>query len=214
MYRQIRRWLFRLALLGSVVLVALGSECIFLPDEEKDAATLTAEGWTQYEAHNYSAAIDRFNQAIDKDPTYADAYNGRGWSYAKLEQLDNAMTNFNSAISKNSGLWDAYAGKAFVASAQNDHPAVISAATSLISGNSSWTFSHEPDISISDVRLVLAQSYFYLGQYDNARAQVNLIPASNDIDPGNPDTWVVSEVKYNTYKEALSKEIQRLESIV
>ena len=45
------------------------------------AAELTADGWVLYETNDYDGALAKFEEAIDTDNTYYEAYLGRGLIY-------------------------------------------------------------------------------------------------------------------------------------
>ena len=43
-------------------------------------------------------AIEEFDKAIDLDPNYAVAYNGRGYAYNKAGQYQNAINDYTMAV--------------------------------------------------------------------------------------------------------------------
>jgi tetratricopeptide (TPR) repeat protein len=45
------------------------------------AAELTAEAWGYYDVNDYDNSLDKFNEAIDKDGNYYEAYLGRAFTY-------------------------------------------------------------------------------------------------------------------------------------
>ena len=46
----------------------------------------------------YSAAVPFYHRAIQLDPNFAWAYNGRGWAYCEMKDHDKAISDFNGAI--------------------------------------------------------------------------------------------------------------------
>ena len=62
-----------------------------------------------------------------------------------------------------------------------------------------YVFEHDPTFDWKDLRLILAQSYYGLSQYDEAQAQVDILNPDNTLDPES-----------DTYMEDLLAEIQRL----
>jgi len=165
-----------------------------------DAAALTAEGWALYEAGNYEGAIGKFDEAIDADASYSDAYNGLGWSYGKLDSLEEALDNFDLCISKGDTRPDPYAGKAPVCR-DIDPPEfsnAISAAATALTKDSDFEFEHYDDFDWRDLRIIKAQCYFALLQYSQAVAEIDAL-GGNDVDPGDP--------------EAIAAEIERLEDL-
>jgi tetratricopeptide (TPR) repeat protein len=165
-----------------------------------DAASLTAEGWERYEDGDYDGAIEKFDDAIDADANYRDAYNGLGWSYGKLDSLAEAVAAFDLCISKGDTRPDPYAGKAPVCR-DLDPPEfadAISAAATALSKDSDFEFEHYDDFNWRDLRIIKAQCYFALLQYSQAVAEIDAL-GGNDVDPDDP--------------EAIAAEIERLEDL-
>jgi tetratricopeptide (TPR) repeat protein/MinD-like ATPase involved in chromosome partitioning or flagellar assembly len=74
------------------------------------AADLTAEG-SEIAKENVDLALEKYNEAIRVDPSYAFAYSSRGRAYFGMERFDDALVDFNEAIrldAKNAG---AYVGR-------------------------------------------------------------------------------------------------------
>jgi hypothetical protein len=168
------------------------------------------EAWNYFQIGQFDEAIDFFTSAIALNPQLADAYHGLGWCYGNTGSLTSAVTNFRSALSYDSQLIDAHAGLAFVYSALEDYDNVVVEALIVIGADAYYVFQHDTAVTIADIRLLLAQSYFFTQQYSEAQAQVDLLNPSNGLDPGDPNSWVVEGVRYQTYQEALLAEIMRL----
>lgn len=79
----------RQVLFQSPVLVEL------LPATEASAAF--QQGCLAYQAGRYQAAIDQFNQAIQLNPTFAEAFHNRGLTWANLRRDDDATINLVKA---------------------------------------------------------------------------------------------------------------------
>lgn len=197
----------------TLMLLVVSVNCGKSTKHEKSAAELTAEGWVLFESDNFDGAKPKFSEAMGKDANYADAYNGRGWCSAFLDQDTEATSDFNAANSKGLGQPDAYAGLAGVYVGNQEFLSALSNAKTVLSQDSSYQFSHQPAVDSLDLHLILAQAYYGLGgaYIDSAQQRVDYLNPANDLDPGNPATWVVSGDTYGTYAEALLKEIQRLE---
>ena len=58
-----------------------------------------------------AAALEDFNRAIEINPNYAEAYNGRGWCYYGLGQFSAAISEFNKAINLYPEYVDALVGR-------------------------------------------------------------------------------------------------------
>jgi tetratricopeptide (TPR) repeat protein len=162
----------------------------------------TEEGWTLFEAGDYSGAVGKFDEALSIDDTYADAYNGLGWSFANLDSLARALTNFSLSIA-NGMSGDPHAGSAPVYR-DVDPPqfddAVLTATTAL-SLDRRYIFEHDTTFDWHDLHLIMAQSQFGLGLYELANAEVDSL-GGNPQNPASP-----------SFVEDLAEEIERLETL-
>jgi len=66
-----------------------------------------------------------------------------------------------------------------------DYSAAISAAQAALGANATYVFAHDTALDWKDLRLILAQSYFTLGQYTNANSEVQAL-GGNTLDPQSP----------------------------
>ena len=172
------------------------------------AASLTAAGWALFEKGEYEAAMTKFNQALALDATYSDAYNGLGWSNAKLDSLGEALGSFGECLILNGTLADAYAGCAPVYRDYETEPAhfdsAIAAASQALILEATYAFGHDTSsnpFDWRDLRIIIAQSHYGLGEFLDANAQV-LALGGVTLDPGLP-----------TFVEDLAAEIERLEGL-
>jgi tetratricopeptide (TPR) repeat protein len=169
------------------------------------AASLTAAGWALFERGEYEAANEKFMQALDLDATYAEAYNGLGWSHAKLDSLGNSLSNFGLCITNDNTLSDPYAGCAPVYRDYETEPAhfdsAITAAAEALDKEGRYSFSHDTSFDWHDLHLIMAQSYYGLGEFLQAKAHVDSL-GGTPLDPDSP-----------TFVEDLAAEIEDLESI-
>ena len=82
-------------------------------DYDKNVKELSAFEWLEkglayVKSHNFKAAIDAFNKAIEIDSTYAYAYNNRGFAYYELGNYKKAINNYDRGIKLDPGLSIAY----------------------------------------------------------------------------------------------------------
>ncbi|MBD3182405.1 tetratricopeptide repeat protein [Candidatus Poribacteria bacterium] len=171
-------------------------------DEEADEVPLAEkrinEGWSEYMAANYSDAVIRHQQALDTDPDAAEAYNGIGWALARLNRISEAVENFQRAIAMEPSNADAHAGLAGAYMAERDYERAIASARAALSAQSEY-FSPHDDIGVTELRILLAKSYYNRGEYSEARAQVDLLRGANDLDPSS-----------STYLQDLASAIQEV----
>jgi len=96
----------RVFLLCIIGISAITLLTVCAPDE-------TPEIWTQKGIMNtnlgkYETAVNDFNRALDMDPEYVLAHNGRGMAYLEMELYDEAVSDFETAIALDPGFSLAY----------------------------------------------------------------------------------------------------------
>jgi tetratricopeptide (TPR) repeat protein len=168
---------------------------------EVTAEQLTSEGWARFEAGDFQGAMSKFEGAIAIDSNYGEAYNGLGWSCVKIDSLEAAVNAFGQAISKGVSTADPRAGKAVVYRDLEpvDFQASIDWADSALARDSDYVFSHDTTMTWKDLRLILAQSYYGLHEYEEALEQVDILDPENTLNSGS-----------DTFVEDLLAELQRL----
>ena len=162
--------------------------------------TAVAEGWLEFGVGRYDNAVMVFDKAVEIDSTLSQAYLGLGWSYAVLDQMDVALSNLDLAIARDSESPDGYAAKAFVHLARGEYEAAIEAARQAIDfGGEDYAFSQIPDVQTRNLRLVMAESHYAIGQYSDAQAQMDILNPNNNLDKDS-----------QTYRQELLLEIENL----
>jgi len=205
------RHLKRLQLAGIMLVVALmigcGAENDVGFDPEPDPApdpTLVELGWAAFRAGQFDTAEDLFTQAITEDAANHEAHNGKGWTLLRLDNLTSAIVSFDAALNSGFTGADPHVGKAILLRDLKpvNYAAAIAAANTALSIDSDYTFEHDTELDWRDVRLILAQSYFATGQYDDANSQVGLLGGTMQ----NPAS--------DTFVEDLLAEIQALGELI
>lgn len=184
----------------------------------KTIANHMADGWQAFQDGDYLLAIAEFKGAIAQNQPGAkhDAYNGLGWSYAanSVDSLGLAVLNFDTSIQQNINFDEAYAGRGFVHLAQKLYISALNDLTKALQLDSDFVFSRNPNIDAMDVRLGLAEIYFFRQDFENAQTQIDTIDPANGLDPNNSSSWNVDSTDYSTYVEALLATIEKLKSSV
>jgi tetratricopeptide (TPR) repeat protein len=179
--------------------------------------SLTAQGWTAWELGDYENAMLLFNDALNFDTSYPDAYNGMGWTSLRQGDLQTAGTRFETAITNGLTTQDAYAGGlAVYRDVTGKLPLAMTYGVTLLNNDPLYVFSHDTTIDADVVRLMLAQVFFRLGESFFTDAQDlmdDLVPA-NGLDPADSATWLVDGSVYQTYASALLALIQYAFSVV
>jgi tetratricopeptide (TPR) repeat protein len=144
---------------------------------------LSDYGWVMYEDHNFLDARIWFGDAIKKDTTYNDSYNGMGWTMGHLLQADSSVYYFEKFLAIDtsfSNILDFYAGLSFAYSALGKNSEARTNCNIFFGKQNpildpDWEFSHNKKINYLDVRLVLALSEFRLGFFENCQESINKI---------------------------------------
>ena len=152
-----------------------------IPTEED----LAGYGWTLYETGKYQEAREWFYDAIAKDSSYADGYNGIGWCFGKLRQADSAAVYFHISQTKPFDTYDTpdldldqYAGLTFSYSGMNLDSLVREYSTYVLVERPElgpWYFSHDTKINHLDVRIELALADFNMGYFTSCRDNLQSI---------------------------------------
>ncbi len=141
-------------------------------------------GWSMYENKDYMDALVWFGDAIKKDSSHFDAYNGMGWTMGHMRQVDSSVYYFQKYLSQDSSFADVldfYAGLSFAYNAIGNDALAWKYAETYFFGNQNsdldadWCFCHNTDINQLDVRLILAISEFRMSLFDNCQSSVNQI---------------------------------------
>lgn len=149
-------------------------------DEEvvrPNADTYVAQGWIEYAAGSYESAITRFQIALTKDSENAEAYNGIGWAYAWLGKVNDSIDSFKKATSKNPENADAHAGLAGVYFISGNYEQAIASAIKVLNIKSDYQSPHDK-MKANNVRLLLAESYYNMGDYASAKSQLEQLGAN------------------------------------
>ena len=152
-----------------------------IPTEED----LAGFGWSLYETGKYQEAREWFYDAVAKDSSYADGYNGIGWCFGKLRRADSAAVYFHISQTKPFDSYDTpdldldlYAGLTFAYSGMHIDSLVREYATYVLVERpilGPWKFSHDNKINHLDVRLELALADFNMGYFTSCRDNLQSI---------------------------------------
>jgi tetratricopeptide (TPR) repeat protein len=73
-----------------------------------------------FQSGEYRQSIKFYNEAIEKNPDFADAYNNRGLANYRIGNFQAALDDYNRAIEKDAVFWQAYFNRAEVRADLND----------------------------------------------------------------------------------------------
>lgn len=152
----------------------------------KDYAILISEGWTEFEGANYSIAETSFSDALEKQPTGAQATHGLAWAQALQDELETAATTFQTAITRGTTSADPLAGLAAVYRDIPDFDLAVENALAALALDADYQFAHNASFDYNDLHLILAQCYYAQAEYTLAQAQVDVLNPLNSLNPTNP----------------------------
>ena len=172
---------YKLIFFSGLVLFSMNCRQPVIPTEED----LADYGWTLYETGKYQEAREWFYDAVAKDSSYADGYNGIGWCFGKLRRADSAAVYFHISQTKPFDSYDTpdldldlYAGLTFAYSGMHIDSLVREYATYVLVERpilGPWQFSHDKKINHLDVRLELALADFNMGYFTSCRDNLQSI---------------------------------------
>ena len=164
-----------------ILILSNGCRQPVIPTEED----LAGYGWTLYEQGEYQEAREWFYDAIDKDSSYADGFNGIGRCFGKLRQADSAAAYFHISQTKPFDPYDTpdldldlYAGLTFAYSGMHVDSLVRTYAAYVLVERPElgpWYFSHDNKINHLDIRLELALADFNMGYFVSCRDNLQSI---------------------------------------
>ena len=177
MYRTIKH----ITIFVCILILSNGCRQPVIPTEED----LAGYGWTLYEQGEYQEAREWFYDAVDKDSSFADGYNGIGWCFGKLRQADSAAAYFHISQTKPFDPYDTpdldldlYAGLTFAYSGMHVDSLVRTYAAYVLVERPElgpWYFSHDNKINHLDIRLELALADFNMGYFVSCRDNLQSI---------------------------------------
>jgi tetratricopeptide (TPR) repeat protein len=167
-------------------------------------------GWSYFSQGEYIDALNSFNDAINLNSEYGPAYAGLGWVYLRMENYTSALEDFDTGLGYDITLLEIYAGRSLIYLIQQSYPEAINDAQIVINADSTYQFEYAAGINYILMRLVMSQAYYATQEYQLAQEQCDMIDPENGLDPVLPGTWVVNDVTYDTYVEALLGLIQYL----
>lgn len=80
---------------------------------QNNASHFFKNGSAKFQLENYKSAIDDFDQAIELENDYVDAYYVRALCYGNLKKYDKAINDFNKVIALNPEYKDAYINRGY-----------------------------------------------------------------------------------------------------
>ena len=162
------------------------------------------KGWDEFEDNNYSESMKSFIKAMNQarvssiyDTIYDKAMHGLGWSllfergtndYA-LASYNNFLSCANNNFLPMNSYFDVLAGVAIsgVLALERTSPTfIISAANSVLTEYPNYQFTHKASVNYKHVRMSKIQAHYYIGEYTNAAAEMDILDPTNAPHPNDP----------------------------
>ena len=152
----------------TVTIVACDKDDDTVVNDELSVEEIIDLGWEYFAANDYSGALEKFEAAISRGGSIADAHNGAGWSHGHMiDGLSSAANSFSQSYSADTTMYDALGGWAFVAFEQGKWVSAIEKSDSLLHRRPGWRFLHESNTNFQDIRLMMAQANFYTLDFES-----------------------------------------------
>ena len=170
------------------------------------------EAWSLYHNEEYVAAAELFQDLVDEDLSVAEALCGIGWSRLHLRHPDESRNAFQSSLFADQTYLDSRVGEAFAlrdATTPDDGRLLEQARTSLRT-DPDYVFTHETSINAQDLRVLLAQVFYYHQEFDSCYARCLEVDPQISIAPEDTLSWFM----YPNFQSALFDELVRLSELV
>ena len=126
--------------------------------DNREAENLASEAWKLWQERKLAEAEGKFQQAVKKDPTNSNAWNGLGWAQLNQGKPANAKEAFEKAVAIEPKQAAALNGLGWIAKGQGKTDEAIAY----------WKKAVEAVPTATAALGGLAQTYAELGQYDKA----------------------------------------------
>lgn len=201
--KSILRILPLFALISLIALTGCESNKPTESGTANNAAGWIAQGWADYHGGHYQDGEQSFQQGTNlANEAFLAAYeqgdvpamnaamldlkhalNGLGWCALKFDDRTNSALSFEGAISIDSTYTDAIGGYAVLLQVDEQYEqSNMLIGTLLALAPPNWVFSQDSQINYLDVRLIRAENYFALAEFESARTEV--IQISNILEYG------------------------------
>jgi tetratricopeptide (TPR) repeat protein len=160
-------------------------------------------GWTDFDNGDYDTATDRFRAAIECNafswPDHADSYAGMGWTHLMLEDIAECLQWLEVAIAEGYASSDMHAARAAAERDLPDFEEAIYSAGVVLDSHPDYVFSHKKSYDWRDLRIIRAQSFFALAEYESVNQEIELLGGT------------VQDPQDESFIDNLLAELERLE---
>ena len=145
-----------------------------------NSSSILNDAETQFDSENYEESVTFFETLITHQnlEVKAKAYVGLGFSLLRLENLDDAYSTFSTGngLAQNISVNDMKSGLCVMEySLNDDFTKTITLAKEILASDSNFEMTYDSRMNHKDIRLVLAQSYFAINDYEKSLTEVQLL---------------------------------------
>lgn len=152
----------------------------FLAEPPENYAALMTEGWANFEAGRYPAAVDAFSMAAEREATLPEVYLGLGWASLRAQSLEDGRSYFSSALAfafldAANGptiIIESEAGLAGIALAAGEYESAVSFVDKVLASDANFVFSHDSGVDVAALKKIKATAAYYMGDFSTAYQQV------------------------------------------
>jgi tetratricopeptide (TPR) repeat protein len=158
---------------------------------ESEADRLVYQGIDELKARNLDTAIEKFSQAIEKDPKEWSAYNNRGLAYKDKKEFEKAIADFGQVLRLKPD-WSAYYNRGIAYYEKGDRDRAIADA------NKALELKPKEAPQRADCFLLRAHGYF---DKENAEAAMSNLNAALKLDQRRADAYVLRGIVHKVRHE-------------
>ena len=170
--------------------------------QQSEIESSIIDGWTKFLDQNYDDAISIFRDAATKetsDKNQAIIRTGLGWSMAykakgsglKDQGYLESIQQFEKAMELDTTYLNSYAGACLVYNVRNSYQESVESGDIVIAKQQEYQFKPLADraslLDYRHIRLALAESSFYLGNYEQVVEQLDIIDPGVTHDMQDPE---------------------------
>lgn len=144
-------------------------------EDDPQAATFIAEGWTAFELNNYEEAKTAFQKAFNIDNNALGSIVGLGLSFAKLSELDSALSYANLGIQKADTVASFHMAKGFILAAKTSYALSNASFDAGLAEDADWSFNTGISLGLDNVYSSKAWNFFQLGEDSDAILMIQKI---------------------------------------
>jgi tetratricopeptide (TPR) repeat protein len=156
-------------------------------DDGQTADEATSTGWDNFQSGNLENAITNFEEAIDIDNSFVEAYVGLSFAYALNNQLNAAALSAQSGLDVDDQEADLHAVLGLVNNALGSFASSNESIEDALDLEADWTFGQGLGMTKQSLEITAAQNFVNLRNYAQALAWLQKISPNFNPDLNTTD---------------------------